>query len=118
MPSFESVRPIVLCYHSIALVAATGGALGWKRAGSKISLIAGLGIGVLFVTAARLTAQSGYTSMGLYLGTATSSLLAWRMAMRALNKTSNSSMFPVTVAMLSAATAVYSVVQCNKRGFI
>ena len=101
----------------MALVAATGGALGWTRTGSRISLIAGLGIGALFVAAAGLTARSGYTSMGLCLGTATSSLLAWRMAMRAL-KTNKSPMFPVTVAILSAATAVYSVVQCNKRGFI
>ena len=117
MTEFQPLQPIIFTYHSMALVAATGGALGWVRSRSRISLVAGLGVGAMFLAAARLTAQSGNTSLGLYLGTATSSLLAWRMALRAL-KAQRSALIPATVALLSTASAVYSIVECNKRGFL
>ncbi len=59
------------------LLSIAGGALGWKKAGSKASLIAGGISGALLLVAAAII-FSGQTSVGLIVGGVTCLLLAGR----------------------------------------
>jgi uncharacterized membrane protein (UPF0136 family) len=61
------------------LASIAGGVLGYKKAGSKASLIAGGASGTLLLVAAALS-STGATPLGLLLGGVTSALLGARFA--------------------------------------
>lgn len=66
-------------FGTVGLVALAGGILGFKRAGSRASLIAG-GISGLTLLGAAVLLAGGAVSLGLALGGVTSVLLAARFA--------------------------------------
>lgn len=66
-----------IVFASIGVASVVGGFMGFKKAGSKASLIAGAGSGAALLIAAGLTA-SGYFTAGLALGGVTCLALAGR----------------------------------------
>lgn len=66
-----------LVFATIGVASGVGGFLGYKKAGSKASLIAGASSGAALLVAAGLTA-SGYVTAGLAFGGVTCLALAGR----------------------------------------
>ena len=66
-----------LVFATIGVASGVGGFMGFKKAGSKASLIAGASSGAVLLVAAGLTA-SGFVTAGLALGGVTCLALAGR----------------------------------------
>lgn len=93
------------------LASIAGGVLGWRKAGSRASLVAGGGSGILLLSAAGALA-AGATDSGLLLGGGTSLLLAGRFVPAFLKK--RKWMPQGLMAVLSAiATLVTVVTYCT-----
>lgn len=84
-----------------------GGAIGYAKKGSKMSLIAGVTMGSLLMGSAYMIAKTDNIYEGHLLGTATSGLMALAMGQRYIQ---TGKMMPAgMVAVLGAAACGYNI---------
>lgn len=77
---FLTLQSIII--HSLGGLCLVGGAIGYLKKGSKISLAAGLGIGSLFLTSGYLIAKTDRVYEGHLVAAGTATLLTAAMGQR------------------------------------